>query len=82
MSAPTFGVDEAGKGPVLGSMFSAAVVAIPAAAVPDGVADSKTLPPERREDLATTLRNDERVAIGVAEITVDRIDAPETDMNT
>lgn len=81
MSAPTFGVDEAGKGPVLGSMFSAAVVAIPAA-VPDGVADSKTLPPERREDLATTLRNDERVAIGVAEITVDRIDAPETDMNT
>ncbi|MFQ3295138.1 MAG: ribonuclease HII, partial [Natrialbaceae archaeon] len=31
MSAPTFGVDEAGKGPVLGSMFSAAVVAIPAA---------------------------------------------------
>jgi ribonuclease HII len=76
-----FGVDEAGKGPVLGSMFAAGVLAS-SDAVPDAVADSKTLSPERRETLAATLREDDRIAIGVAEIPVERIDAPETDMNT
>jgi ribonuclease HII len=81
VSAVTFGVDEAGKGPVLGSMFAAAVLASPEA-IPDAVADSKTLTPERRDALAATLRADDRVAIGVAEIPVARIDDPETDMNT
>lgn len=81
MSTVRFGVDEAGKGPVLGSMFAAAVLASPDT-VPDAVADSKTLSSERRETLAATLREDDRVAIGVAEIPVGRIDAPETDMNT
>jgi ribonuclease HII len=75
-----FGVDEAGKGPVLGSMFAAAVSA-PPAAIPDGVDDSKRLTSARREDLAADLRADDRVAIGVAEITVERIDGDE-DMNT
>ena len=81
MPAVRFGVDEAGKGPVLGSMFAAAVLASPDA-IPDAVADSKTLSPERREALAATVREDDRIAIGVAEIPVERIDAPETDMNT
>ncbi|MFB6165241.1 MAG: ribonuclease HII [Haloarculaceae archaeon] len=74
------GVDEAGKGPVLGSMFAAAVRADPAA-IPDGVDDSKKLSPPRREELAARLREDDRVAVGVAEITTERIDDPETDMN-
>jgi ribonuclease HII len=75
-----FGVDEAGKGPVLGSMFAAAVRADPDE-LPDGVGDSKDIAPDRRERL------DERIravadAVSVAEIPVSRIDDPETDMNT
>jgi ribonuclease HII len=74
------GVDEAGKGPVLGSMFAAAVRA-PPDALPDGVRDSKDLPAERREEFAEALRADDRVAVGLAEITAERVDDPETDMN-
>ena len=69
-----FGVDEAGKGPVVGSMFVAAVRA-PRAALPDGIDDSKRLTDAKREALADRLRSDDRVAIGIAEITPDRIDA-------
>ena len=74
------GADEAGKGPVLGSMFAAAVRA-PPAAIPEGVDDSKQLAPERRETLAATLRDDDRVTTGVAEITVERIDG-DAEMDT
>lgn len=77
----TFGVDEAGKGPVLGSMFAAVVVADPAV-LPSDVDDSKNVPPDRRTELAQTLHADDRVDVAVAEITTDRIDDPETDMNT
>ncbi|AFZ72251.1 ribonuclease HII [Natronobacterium gregoryi] len=77
-----FGVDEAGKGPVLGSMFAAAVYVPEAAALPDGIADSKRLAPEHREKLAATLREDDRFGIGVAEISTGRIDEPTTDMNS
>ena len=73
------GVDEAGKGPVLGSMFAAAVRADPDA-LPGDVADSKTLTPDRRETLAREIRAGAD-AIAVAEISVDRIDDVETDMN-
>ncbi|MFC7059547.1 ribonuclease HII [Halovenus salina] len=73
------GVDEAGKGPVLGSMFVAAVRADPDA-LPAAVDDSKRLAPARREELADQLR--EQVDdIAVVEIPVERIDNPETDMN-
>ena len=75
-----FGVDEAGKGPVLGSMFAAAVRADPAA-LPDGVGDSKGIPPARRERLDERIR-ESADSVAVAEIPVDRIDDPETDMNT
>ncbi|QLD90820.1 ribonuclease HII [Natronomonas salina] len=68
-----FGVDEAGKGPVLGSMFAAAVRA-PLEALPDGIDDSKRLTDATREDLADRLRADDRVAVGLAEITPTRID--------
>jgi ribonuclease HII len=76
-----FGVDEAGKGPVLGSMFAAAVLAEPAD-LPDGVADSKRLTPDRRRELAATLHEAPGIEIGVAEITPAVIDDPGTDMNT
>ncbi len=76
---PRFGVDEAGKGPVLGSMFAAAVRA-PPAALPEGIDDSKRIAPSRRERLAATVR--ERGAVAVAEVPVERIDDPATDMNT
>jgi ribonuclease HII len=69
-----FGVDEAGKGPVLGSMFAAAIRA-PRAELPDGIDDSKRLSTERREDLAAQLRENPLVEVGVAEITPARIDA-------
>ncbi|MFU1782683.1 ribonuclease HII [Haloarcula japonica] len=75
-----FGVDEAGKGPVLGSMFAAAVRVDPAA-LPNGVGDSKDIKPERRERLAEEIRKSAD-AVGVAEIPVERIDADGTDMNT
>jgi ribonuclease HII len=73
-----FGVDEAGKGPVLGSMFAAAVAGDPDA-LPEGVADSKRLAPGRREELDARIRD--AIDVGVAEVPVDRIDDPETDMN-
>ncbi|MFA9425416.1 ribonuclease HII [Natronorubrum sp. A-ect3] len=76
-----FGVDEAGKGPALGSMFAAAVFLEDRTALPDGIADSKRLTPARREELATRIREDDEIAVGVAEITTTRIDDPETDMN-
>lgn len=75
------GVDEAGKGPVLGPMIAAAVAVPEAAAVPDGVADSKRLSAQRREELAKAIGEDDRIAVGVATVPVDRIDDPETDMN-
>ncbi|MFB6141132.1 MAG: ribonuclease HII [Halosimplex sp.] len=74
-----FGVDEAGKGPVLGSMFAAAVAVDPAE-LPDDVGDSKGIAPERREELAAAIRD--VGAVGVAEVTVERIDDDETDMNS
>lgn len=73
-----FGVDEAGKGPVLGSMFAACVRGDPAD-LPAGVADSKRLTAERRESLASAIRKS--FAVGVAEIPVARIDG-DADMNT
>ncbi|MDZ7850048.1 MAG: ribonuclease HII [Halodesulfurarchaeum sp.] len=75
-----FGVDEAGKGPVLGSMFAACVVA-EEDVLPPAIADSKSLTPERREELAAQLRADPDVSIGLAEIPVSEIDDPATDMN-
>jgi len=73
------GADEAGKGPVLGPMVCAAVRAPPAAL--EGADDSKALPADRREALAARLRDDDRVAVAVEAVPVERIDDPETDMN-
>ncbi|GAB6880007.1 ribonuclease HII [Halorubrum gandharaense] len=75
------GVDEAGKGPVLGPMVCAAVRADPAT-LPDDVDDSKRVAPERRQAIAADLREREDVTVAVAFIEPAEIDRPETDMNT
>ena len=80
MTGYQLGVDEAGKGPVLGPMIAAAVRA-DAADLPAGVADSKRLTPTKRESLADILRSTDGVDIGLGVVTVDEIDDPETDMN-
>lgn len=49
------GVDEAGRGCLFGPVFAAAVILHPERPV-SGLADSKTLPAERREALASAIR--------------------------
>lgn len=73
------GVDEAGKGPVLGSMFAAAVAAEPET-LPADVADSKTLAQSVRRRIDDALRSDPEVEVAVTEVPVDRIDDPSTNM--
>ncbi len=78
----TFGADEAGRGPALGSMFAGAVAVADLDDLPDGVVDSKQLTRARRAELYEQLCEDDRIRTAVAEIPTDRIDDPETDMNT
>jgi ribonuclease HII len=49
------GADEAGRGALFGPVYAAAVILDPGRPV-RGLADSKTLSPERREELASTIR--------------------------
>lgn len=49
------GVDEAGRGPLIGSVFAAAVILDPARPI-SGLADSKKLSEARREALAPLIR--------------------------
>ncbi len=67
------GVDEAGRGPLAGAVFAAAVILDPARPVP-GLADSKLLDPARREALAVAIRRD-ALAWAVAVATVEEIDS-------
>jgi ribonuclease HII len=75
------GADEAGKGPALGPMVAGAVRADPSD-LPEGLADSKQLSPARREALAAELRDHPDIRVAVAAVLPERIDAPETDMNS
>ncbi|GAA0550514.1 ribonuclease HII [Halorubrum ejinorense] len=75
------GVDEAGKGPALGPMVAAAVLADPTS-LPADVDDSKRVAPDRRESMAAAFDEDARVAVGVAFVEPAEIDRPDTDMNT
>ena len=67
------GVDEAGRGPLAGAVYAAAVILDPARPVP-GLADSKLLDPARREALAVAIRRD-ALAWAVAVATVEEIDS-------
>ena len=75
------GVDEAGKGPVLGPMVAAAVLADPAD-LPAGADDSKRIAPSRRESIDAAIRETDAVSVGVAFVEPAEIDRPDTDMNT
>ena len=66
------GVDEAGRGPLAGPVYAAAVILDPARRV-NGLADSKVLTAERREVLATRIK-ERAVAWAVAFATVEEID--------
>lgn len=66
------GVDEAGRGPLAGPVFAAAVILDPAHPIP-GLRDSKKLNPERREQLALEIRR-HALAWAVAECSVAEID--------
>lgn len=66
------GVDEAGRGPIAGPVFAAAVMLHPRRAI-EGLKDSKLLTAARREALAERIRREAR-AWAVASATVEEID--------
>jgi ribonuclease HII len=66
------GVDEAGRGPIAGPVYAAAVILDPARRV-NGLADSKVLTPERRELLAGRIK-ERAIAWAVAQASVEEID--------
>ena len=68
------GVDEVGRGPLAGPVVAAAVILDPARPIA-GLADSKTLSPLRREQLATEIRAKTLAwALGRAEVAeIDRL---------
>lgn len=66
------GVDEAGRGPLAGPVYAAAVILDPAQAIV-GLADSKQLSARKRERLALEIRA-KACAWAVAEATVEEID--------
>ena len=66
------GVDEAGRGPIAGPVFAAAVLLDPRRPIP-GLADSKLLTPGRRAALAQRIRSD-ALSWAVASASVEEID--------
>ncbi|MBM3644356.1 MAG: ribonuclease HII [Alphaproteobacteria bacterium] len=77
LPAPVAGVDEAGRGPLAGPVFAAAVVLDPArapAALLASLDDSKKLAPSRRAALDAALRRSAGVRFAVAEADVGEID--------
>jgi len=66
------GVDEAGRGPLCGSVVAAAVILDPARPI-EGLCDSKKLSEKKREALAPQIR-ERALAWAVAEATVEEID--------
>jgi ribonuclease HII len=66
------GVDEAGRGPLAGPVVAAAVILDPKRRI-RGLADSKVLSPDRREELAVLIR-ERSVAWATGSADVDEID--------
>jgi len=67
------GVDEAGRGPLAGPVFAAAVILDPARPIP-GLRDSKKLTEARRDTLAIQIRNN-ALAWSIAQCSEEEIDA-------
>jgi len=68
----TCGVDEAGRGPLAGAVFAAAVILDPARPI-EGLADSKVLSEARRDALALLIR-ERALAWCIASASVEEID--------
>lgn len=66
------GIDEAGRGPLAGPVFAAAVIIAPEK-IPEGVADSKALDEETREELFPRILA-AASAFGIAQASVKEID--------
>ncbi len=66
------GIDEAGRGPLAGPVFAAAVIIAPDR-VPEGVADSKQLSEDAREELFPLILH-AAVAVGIGQASVKEID--------
>jgi ribonuclease HII len=66
------GVDEAGRGPLAGAVFAAAVILDPAKPI-EGLADSKKLSEPRRDELELLIKRD-ALAWAVATASVEEID--------
>lgn len=67
------GVDEAGRGPLAGAVYAAAVILDPAKPI-HGLADSKKLSEKKRDALALEIKA-HALAWGIAHSTVEEIDA-------
>ena len=67
------GVDEAGRGPIAGPVYAAAVILDPARRV-NGLADSKLLTAERRDVLAARIKQ-RAIAWSIAAASVEEIDS-------
>lgn len=67
------GVDEAGRGPLAGPVYAAAVILNPAKPIA-GLADSKKLTPAKRAQLYTLIQRDS-LAWAIATASVEEIDA-------
>lgn len=66
------GVDEAGRGPLAGAVFAAAVILNPESLIV-GLADSKKLSEKKRDSLAIEIKN-KALAWGIASCSVEEID--------
>lgn len=66
------GVDEAGRGPLAGAVFAAAVILDPSRPIP-GLADSKTLSEKKRDFLAEQIKQ-HATAWAIASASVEEID--------
>lgn len=66
------GLDEVGRGPLAGPVVAAAVV-LDLKRIPKGLADSKALPAERREELFGEILA--KAAVGIASVPAHEIDA-------
>lgn len=75
------GVDEAGRGPLAGPVYAAAVILDPLRPI-DGLADSKTLSAARREALADRIRSQALAwSLGVASVAeIDRLNILQASM--
>lgn len=72
MSLLVAGVDEAGRGPLAGPVYAAAVILDPARPI-EGLADSKKLSEKKRERLAEAIR-ERALAWAIASSSVEEID--------